>query len=120
MGDGRDALILVRAWSFGPSLGTVEEKMIGLIDEICEELARDRLDPVLSAFVDKVDELEFSHLLTQPHYLGFVGFLRAELALCIACRREGLLKVPANPPKSFGCWAWYRAPRLTRSWSRGR
>ena len=32
------------------------------------------LDGAITAFAEKVDELEFSHLLGQPHYLGFLGF----------------------------------------------
>ena len=65
-------------WRLGMPVvtGADEERLIGTIDAICAELAGNVLDGAITAFAEKVDELEFSHLLGQPHYLGFLGFVR--------------------------------------------
>ena len=64
-------------WRLGMPVvtGADEERLIGTIDAICAELACNVLDGAITAFAEKVDELE--HLLGQPHYLGFLGFLAA-------------------------------------------
>ena len=109
-------------WRLGMPVvtGADEERLIGTIDAICAELAGNVLDGALTAFAEKVDELEFSHLLGQPHYLGFLGFAVACRQLVVACREEGLIPDPVDPPKGFGCHAWYGAPRIMRAWSKGR
>ena len=109
-------------WRLGMPVvtGADEERLIGTVDAICAELACNVLDGAITAFAEKVDELEFSHLLGQPHYLGFVGFLAACRQLIVACREEGLIPDPVDPPKGFGCHAWYGAPRIMRAWSKGR
>ena len=109
-------------WRLGMPVvtGADEERLIGTIDAICAELAGSVLDGAITAFAEKVDELEFSHLLGQPHYLGFLGFLAACKELMVACREEGLIPDPVDPPKGFGCHAWYGAPRIMRAWSKGR
>ena len=109
-------------WRLGMPVvtGVDEERLIGTIDAICAELAGNVLDGALTAFAEKVDELEFSHLLGQPHYLGFLGFVTACRQLVVACREEGLMPDPVDPPKGFGCHAWYGAPRIMRAWSKGR
>ena len=109
-------------WRLGMPVvtGADEERLIGTIDAICAELAGNVLDGAITAFAEKVDELEFSHLLGQPHYLGFLGFLAACRELMVACREEGLIPDPVDPPKGFGCHAWYEAPRIMRAWSKGR
>ena len=58
-------------------------------------------------------------ILTYPH-LGFLGFAVACRQLTIACREEGLIPDPVDPPRGFGCHAWYGAPRLMCAWSKGR
>ena len=109
-------------WRLGMPVvtGADEERLIGTIDAICAELACDVLDGAITAFAEKVDELEFSHLLRQPHYLGFLGFAVACRQLVVACREEGLIPDPVDPPKGFGCHAWYGAPRIMQAWSKGR
>ena len=109
-------------WRLGMPVvtGADEEQLMGTIDAICAELAGNVLDGAITAFAAKVDELEFSHLLGQPHYLGFLGFVMACKELMVACREEGLMPDPVNPPKGFGCHAWYGAPRIMRAWSKGR
>ena len=109
-------------WQLGMPVVTEadEERLIGTIDAICAELADNVLDGAITAFAEKVDELEFSHLLGQPHYLGFLGFLATCKELIVACREEGLIPDPVDPPKGFGCHAWYGAPRIMRAWSMGR
>lgn len=78
------------------------------------------LDGAITAFAEKVDELEFSHLLDQPYYLGFVGFLAACKQLIVACCEEGLIPDLVDSPKGLGCDAWYGASRIMRAWSKGR
>ncbi len=56
---------------------------------ICAELACSALDGAITAFAEKVDELESSHLLGHPYYLGFLGFMVACRQLIVACREEG-------------------------------
>ena len=109
-------------WRLGMPVvtGEDEDRLIGTVDAICAELAGNVLDGAITAFAEKVDELEFSHLLGQPHYLGFLGFSTACKQLIIACREEGLIPDPVDPPKGFGCHAWYGAPRIMRAWSKGR
>ena len=109
-------------WRLGMPVvtGADEERLIGTVDAICAELACNVLDGAITAFAEKVDELEFSHLLGQPHYLGFLGFVTACRQLIVACREERLIPDPVDPPKGFGCHAWYGAPRIMRSWSKGR
>ena len=109
-------------WRLGMPVvtGADEERLIGTIDAICAELAGNVLDGAITAFAEKVDELEFSHLLGQPHYLGFLGFMVACRQLIVACREEGLMPDPVDPPKGFGCHAWYGASRIMRAWSKGR
>ena len=109
-------------WRLGMPVvtGADEERLIGTIDAICAELAGNVLDGAITAFAEKVDELEFSHLLGQPHYLGFLGFSTACKQLIVACREEGLIPDPVDPPKGFGCHAWYGVPRMMRAWSKGR
>ena len=109
-------------WRLGMPVvtGADEERLMGTIDAICAELAGNVLDGAITAFAEKVDELEFSHLLGQPHYLGFLGFMVACRQLIVACREEGLIPDPVDPPKGFGCHAWYGAPRIMRAWSKGR
>lgn len=97
-----------------------EEILLPIIDALCAELASDALDDTLTSFVDKIDELEFSHLLSQPHYLGYIGFHAACASLMVACRDEGLLSAPENPAKGFGCHAWYGASQIMQSWKKGR
>ena len=109
-------------WRLGMPVvtGEDEERLIGTIDSICAELASNVLDGAITAFAAKIDELEFSHLLGQPHYVGFLGFEVACRQLISACREEGLIPDPVNPPKGFGCHAWYGAPRIMRAWNKGR
>ncbi len=109
-------------WRLGMPVvtGADEEWLIGTVDAICAELACNVLDGAITAFAEKVDELEFSHLLGQPYYLGFLGFMTACRQLTVACREEGLIPDPVDPPKGFGCHAWYGTPRIMRAWSKGR
>jgi RNA polymerase sigma-70 factor, ECF subfamily len=121
-----DAGYLVRQaddrWRLGMPVLTAEDDatLVPVVDEIAAELARDFLDGALKAFAVKADELEFGHLLAQPHYLGFLALQRIQMQLAYACKLEGLLPPPSNPGKAFGCWSWYGATRIVRSWSKGR
>lgn len=97
-----------------------DAKLGAVVDEICAELGGELLDRALNTFVRKVDEFGFQHLLAQPHYLGFVGFLIVTSQLVRNCIDAGLLTVPESPDPNFGYWAWHEAPWLMKSWSKGR
>ena len=97
-----------------------DAKLVAVVDEVCAELAEGMLDRTLSAFVQQVEDLGFQHLLTQPHYLGFLGFLIATSQLIRSCIETGLLTPPVDPDPNFGYWTWYEAPHLMKSWSKGR
>ena len=58
--------------------------------------------------------------MTQPHYVGFMGGLVIACELVRACIDAGILVKPASSDPPYGYWAWYKAPRLMKSWSRGR
>ena len=97
-----------------------DEKLAEVVDEICAELAPSILDQALSGFKRKVEDAGFEHLLAQPYYLGFVGFLVAASELVRGCIEEQLLTMPNEPDPNFGYWTWYHAPNLMKSWSKGR
>jgi hypothetical protein len=97
-----------------------EDLLIAPIDSICAELANDALDPTLTSFADKIDKLEFSHLLNQPYYLGFIGFQAACSSLMVACREEGLMPDISNPPQRLRLPRLVRGTQIMRSWNKGR
>lgn len=104
-----------------PIVTTEDDAKLGaVVDEICAELTKGMLDRTLSAFVQQIEDLGFQHLLAQPHYLGFLGFLIANSQLIRSCIETGLLTPPADPDPNFGYWAWHQAPNLMKSWSKGR
>lgn len=97
-----------------------EALLIEPIDALCAELAHDALDATLTAFAEKLDELEFSHLLNQPHYVGFMGFHAFCTHLLYTCRQQGLMPNIDQPRKGFGCHAWYGTADMMQSWGKGR
>ena len=90
-----------------------------VVDDICAELASGTFERSLNAFVDRLDEHGFGHLLMQPHYLGFIGFLMMSSNLARSCMESGLLREPEGNSAMLGCWAWRRG-RLMKSWRKGR
>lgn len=54
------------------------------------------------------------------HPLRQTDNLLAKRLLYFCRNEEGLIPDPVDPPKGFGCHAWYGAPRIMRAWSKGR
>ena len=97
-----------------------EDRLIPAVDKICEALAQEFLDDTLSRFADIVRDLEFDHLMQEPHYVGFMGFIITTTELVCACVEQNLLVPPQKRDSAFGVWAWWEAPKLMRGWSHGR
>lgn len=103
-----------------PVISPEDDEIIApVVDSICVELASGMLERSLNAFVSRVDEQGFGHLLTQPHYLGFIGFLMITSEVIQHCQEEGHLRKPETEAPNLGCWAWLGG-RLMDSWRRGR
>ena len=103
-----------------PVVGPEDDEMLApIVDRVCGDLATDMLDRALNAFVDRVDEEGFGHLVPQPHYLGFVGFGLVASNVVLGCMKNGLLNEPEGERPKLGYWAW-RGGRLMKGWGVGR
>lgn len=95
-----------------------DDMLTPVIDEISENLSTTFLDTALTQFSECLESLHFTHLHTQPNYIGYIGLLIATNTLARQCVDTHLLIPPPNPPPVFGAWAWWNAPKLMRGWSR--